>query len=264
MRGKKEEPTPKTKAEIARELSARAKEIVSAQDTEPLELGGIAVQLDRDRELLVELGFSSIEDWGKSTFGAKWKTVKNYAKIYQKLLVEGGYDKKTILEIGTVKANLLARLPESEIRKEEWLKAAKELSTADFKQKVKAHLDESPDHREGFCKITFDAPKTFRDDTWKPTIAKGLAAEGTEDAYVVVEAAMANYAIELENQDARNAAEAGAGEDATPCTEHGDNCSGYGCDGVSHSTEAGEAETEVGADAAPTCGCKDGNPFGNG
>ena len=207
-----------TKVELAHELGERAKQLAAGLDRDPLELAMIAHKIASDHELLVALGFSSIKEWGERTFGKRWKSIQNLVKVYAKLFVDCGYPKEDILAIGTVKANLLARLPESEIRKEEWLKAAFTLNTSDFKQKVKAFLDESPDHKEGYCKVTFDAPKSFRDDSWKPTIAKGMAAEGTEEPYVVVEAALANYSIELENQDARDYTEAVTGEDAPPAS----------------------------------------------
>jgi hypothetical protein len=234
--------TEKTKAAIAKELSARALQLAKAMEQDPLEIGAIAYEISQDRELLTELGFSSIKEWGEKTFGKKWKSIQDWAKVYAKLFVDGGYSKADILEIGTVKANLLARLPESEARKEEWSKAAREMNTSDFKQKVKAFLDKSPDHREGFCKVSFDAPRTFRDDTWKPTIAKGMASEGTEEPYVVVEAALANYAIELQNEDVMNAGntEASTGEDATPSegTENPVN--------ISDTTEAGSSQSQAG------------------
>jgi hypothetical protein len=206
-----------TKAERAHELSARARSLTKAMEQDPLELGAIVYEISNDRDLLTELGFSSIKEWGEKTFGKAWKSVSNWAKVYSKLHVECNWPSDDILAIGTVKANLLARLPESEIRKPEWRQAAFGSSTADLKRKVKEFIDQSPDHKEGFCRVTFDAPKSFRDDQWKPTIAKGMAAEGTTEPYVVVEAALANYSIELENEDARDAAK-GSGEDAASGT----------------------------------------------
>jgi hypothetical protein len=210
--------TEKTKALLAHELNDRAKALDKATEQNPMELGAIAYTISNDRELLAELGFGSVKEWGEKTFGKKWKSIQNLAKVYAKLHIECGWETADIVGIGTVKANLLARLPESEIRKETWQKSAFTMNTSDFKQLVKSFLDTSPDHREGFCKVTFDAPRSFRDDTWKPTIAKGMASEGTEETYVVVEAALANYAIELQNEDVVNDrhTETAAGENAAP------------------------------------------------
>lgn len=200
MKGKKAESVI-TKAELAKQLTDRGVELASSLEHSPIEIASIAYKMSRDKELLVELGCGSLDEWGKKYFGKRWKNVQAQMRIYERLVLNAELPEEDIVAMGRVKAYEFSRLPESEIRKPDWIQAAKELDTSTFKRKVKDFLENRDDHKEAYCTIAFKAPKSFREETYKRVLKAGLIHEETDEPHVVVEAAFATYEQEIQGAE---------------------------------------------------------------
>lgn len=150
----------KSREEIGRELTNRAKTLIDPDKRNLLEVGEICSRFKSEEDLWSSQGYKGYTEWMQETFGKGVKTAQNSRKIYEN--VSPYLEKTQILGVGMVKAHSYSRLPESERAKDEWKDAVLHDDATTFKQKVTRFLKGAPDHRENFVKIVMDAPKSLK------------------------------------------------------------------------------------------------------
>lgn len=151
----------KSKEQMGRELTEKAKMMLDPDKRNLLEVGKICHTFKHDEDLWRSMGFNGYDEWASDTFGIKGKkTAYRNRKIYENCT--GYFEDDQILGIGQIRAFAFSRLPESERAKDEWKDAALHEDSTTFQRKVRDFLKGSPDHREGFCKWGREIPKSLK------------------------------------------------------------------------------------------------------